>query len=380
MKILISLSYYSPHTSGLTLYAKNLAEGLVRQKEKVTILTSRHAKELPLQEIMQGVHVVRVPITLKISKGPIMINLLAKSIPLIQDTDVINCHLPQFESFIIALVARMFGKKVIVTYHTDLDNEKGFGKKIIKYGLLFSHTITCLLSDAIVVQTEDNARHSSFLKQFKKKLVFIYPPVMFPSESPSTIAGELQRRIGGKDAYYIGFLGRMAREKGIDYLLEALPLIEKMVGKKCVLVIAGPEKVIGERVYQKKIEGLLETKKDSVLLLGFLPEEAKNAFYKNLDVFVLPSINKTEAFGMVQIEAMYCGTPVVATNLPGVRVPIEETGMGEVVPIKNAEALAKAVSTVLQQRKKYIKEKQVIQEIFSMEKIINAYQKVLNLS
>src|ERR1700691_4470026 len=125
MKLLLSLSYYSPHVSGLTLYAQNLAEGLSKKGDHVTVLTSEHSKQLPLRETFNGVDVFRVPITIQVSKGPIMLGLLAKSITLISGADVVNFHLPQFESAMLAIVAKCLNKKIVVTYHTDLGNEKG---------------------------------------------------------------------------------------------------------------------------------------------------------------------------------------------------------------------------------------------------------------
>ncbi|MCI0528881.1 MAG: glycosyltransferase [Nitrospira sp.] len=76
-------------------------------------------------------------------------------------------------------------------------------------------------------------------------------------------------------------------------------------------------------------------------------------FYSLIDVLVLPSVNSTEAFGMVQAEAMKMGVPVVATELPGVSVPIKVTGMGEIVPIKDVHALSRAIGKVLASGKRY---------------------------
>jgi glycosyltransferase involved in cell wall biosynthesis len=70
-------------------------------------------------------------------------------------------------------------------------------------------------------------------------------------------------------------------------------------------------------------------------------------FYANLDVLLVPSLNSTETFGLVQIEAMMQGTPTVASNLPGVRVPPTLTEMGLVVPIGDSEALAKAILRIV---------------------------------
>jgi glycosyltransferase involved in cell wall biosynthesis len=73
-------------------------------------------------------------------------------------------------------------------------------------------------------------------------------------------------------------------------------------------------------------------------------------FFRACDVTVLPSLNSTESFGLVQIESMLCGTPVVASDLPGVRQPVLSTGMGRIVPRHDAEALATAVLEVLEHK------------------------------
>jgi glycosyltransferase involved in cell wall biosynthesis len=82
-----------------------------------------------------------------------------------------------------------------------------------------------------------------------------------------------------------------------------------------------------------------------------LPEMA--AFFPNLDALAVPSLNSTETFGFVQIEAMMNGVPAVASNLPGVRVPVGMTGMGKVIPIGDAPALASALLDILDHPEKF---------------------------
>jgi glycosyltransferase involved in cell wall biosynthesis len=105
--------------------------------------------------------------------------------------------------------------------------------------------------------------------------------------------------------------------------------------------------VVGEGAYKERIMPMIHQLGDRWKFLGVVTENEKAAFYKICDVVVLPSINSTESFGMVQVEGMICGAPVVATDLPGVRQPVQSTGMGKIVPIKDSQALAEGIIQVL---------------------------------
>jgi glycosyltransferase involved in cell wall biosynthesis len=87
-------------------------------------------------------------------------------------------------------------------------------------------------------------------------------------------------------------------------------------------------------------------------------------FYQNIDVLVVPSLNSTETFGLVQIEAMMGGKPTIASNLPGVRIPPVMTGMGEVIPIGDAEALAAAILRIASHSEMYQGNPEKIQQMF----------------
>lgn len=89
---------------------------------------------------------------------------------------------------------------------------------------------------------------------------------------------------------------------------------------------------------------------EHVLSLGVLPDSQLAEFYAECEMLVLPSINSTEAFGMVQVEAMLKDVPVVATDLPGVRVAISANGMGEIIPPRDSRALAEAIMRVMSNR------------------------------
>ena len=195
-----------------------------------------------------------------------------------------------------------------------------------------------------------------------------------------------------KETIKIGFAGRIAAEKGIEYLFDALPQIKfkyqnsnikinpKSKIKKIQIVIAGSLDPVGEEQYKQKILDLVKKYQEDIIFLGELTQNEMAAFYSLLDVLVLPSINSTESFGMVQVEAMLSGVPVVASDLPGVRIPIQKTGMGEIVPIKNSQKLSEAIVRILLNKEKYIKSKEFVKKEFAIEKTLQFYEKLFHES
>jgi glycosyltransferase involved in cell wall biosynthesis len=373
MKILIGITYYLPNISGVTIYARRLAEGLVKKGHQVTVLASWHDKTLPQNEIINGVEVVRSPVLVKIGKGVLMPFLPFQIIKLVKDCDVVNCHLPQFESFVFASLGKLFGKKVILTHHTDLSGWKGFLNQLSEFSVLAGQTIAGCFADLIVPYTKDYADHSRFLKKFNSKLRYILPPIVMAKPEPQ-LRNEW-RKVIGEPKYVIGFAGRIARQKGIPFLLESIKYLRKEAPSFKV-VFAGPyKKVIGEN-YFEEIEKLVDKYKENIIFLGDVPEEKMPTFYSLCDVLVLPSDDRLESFGLVQVEAMSNGCPVVATDLPGVRIPIKLTGMGLIVPPRDPQSLAKAVTKILENRKTYLLAKEEITKTFNFQETINNYEKI----
>ncbi len=167
---------------------------------------------------------------------------------------------------------------------------------------------------------------------------------------------------------------RLATEKGVEYLLEAAPtILEKYPGTR--FLFAGQyENVLGEDAYARKLAPLLTALGDRWTFLGVLQPDAMAAFFRSCDLTVLPSINSTETFGLVQIESMICGTPVVASGLPGVREPVRMTGMGKVVPLRDPSALAAAALEVLDNRSKYVQPADKIAAMFSSDATAMQYE------
>jgi len=377
MRILISLSYFTPNISGLSLYAKDLAEALARKGETVRVLTSQFKKDLQREETIEKVHIIRVPVATIVKKVPFMPLFLLYAIKEVKKADIINCHFPQPEGLFLILLAKFFGKKIVVTYQTDLEFDS-VSFQIIKSFLVLFNYISLLCATNIVAITKDYALHSPILSKFLSKTSYILPVIHKPNFDKDE-QKQLEKKVFRKGRKIcIGFLGRMSTEKGLEYLLEAIPYLNQELKKDFLVVIAGAEDVIGEEKYKEKIMKIIEKYKEQVIVLGKLTRNQVGAFYSLLDVFVLPSINATEAFGIVQIEAMLFNVPVVATNLPGVRIPVTETKMGELVPPRDVVSLARAIAKILAQRKKYAtgEAKHFLQDMFTEQNIAEGYMKI----
>lgn len=372
MKVIFSITYYTPYVSGLTLYVKRLAEALSERSHQVSVISFQHEKKLPLEEKINKVRVVRVKPLLKISKGFVSLGWLTKCYREIRKHDAVIINLPQFEGIVLALLGKIFGKKVIAIYHCEVVLPQGFSNRIINWLLNQSNRVSLALSDTVITYTEDFANHSKILLPYLKKAKYVYPPIPLP-KIDKRVQKMIMDKIGEND-YVIGVAARLAAEKGMEYLLETIPLLKD----KCKIVIAGSLDPVGETSYKQKILKLVEKYKDYIIFLGELKEEEMGAFYSLLDVLVLPSVNSTEAFGMVQVEAMMMGVPVVATNLHGVRIPIKKTGMGLLVPPGDSRKLGEAIVEVIKNRGKYIKYKETARKEFLLSKTIDFYRRLLD--
>jgi glycosyltransferase involved in cell wall biosynthesis len=190
-------------------------------------------------------------------------------------------------------------------------------------------------ASAIVVTSVDYARHSRLSASILDKCVVIPPPCHpYPPGAPSFRQTE---------GLHIGFLGRIVEEKGLEYLVGAFRRFAAVDDR---LLIGGEfAKIAGSSVVDRVRDRIGGDSRIS--LLGFLSTERIPDFYASIDVFALPSINAFEAFGIVQVEAMMAGVPVVASDLPGVRVPVQETGMGQIAAPADVGALEAAISRLI---------------------------------
>ncbi|MEP7358724.1 MAG: glycosyltransferase family 4 protein, partial [Anaerolineales bacterium] len=285
MKILVGVTYYRPHVSGLTIYVERLARALVDRGHSVTMLTSQFDRSLPRRESLHGVDVIRVPVALRISKGVIMPTIGLEATRLVPRHDVVSLHLPQLDATGIAVRGQLWRKPVVVTYHSDLILPHSPINWLAQTVSDLANDAAAQLTDVLVAYTDDFARHSRYLSKYLNKVQVINPPVEVPIPSPEAIRAFRDAHQLDGTGPIIGMLGRVAAEKGVEYLLEALPAIVARYPKARVLH-AGPKEAIGEAAYLERMERLIQQQGDRYKFLGTLNAEQVAVFFSNCDIHV----------------------------------------------------------------------------------------------
>jgi glycosyltransferase involved in cell wall biosynthesis len=374
MRILHCLYYYRPHYSGLTVYTERLARALVRRGHSVTVLTSRYDRSLPADQTIDGVRVKRAGVATIVSKGPIMPAYQVLGCGLAGEHDIVHLHVPQIDAAPLALWSKLRGKPIVMTFHCDVSLPRTPLNWLAGNVSHLADQWTTRLASAVVTNTRDYAEASRLLRHRLDHLVVIPPPieVLLPSESE---VRAFRERVGLRPGQcVIGMAARLATEKGAEILARAMPQVLEKYPQARVLYVGQHQNVMGEEDYARHLQPLLDRLGDRWTFLGVLSAKDLGAFYAACDVTVLPSLNRTESFGMVQIESMACGTPVVASDIPGVRQPTMMTGMGRIVAAGDSAALAEALLDVLERPDRYAGDPAEVAGRFSSDAVAAQYE------
>lgn len=372
MKILMALTYYRPHISGLTIYVQRLAEALTDLGHSVTVLTSQYDSDLPASENMDGVSIERIPVAFRLSKGVIMPRFGLEASRLVRSHEVLSLHLPQFDAAGLAFRGRVTNRPTVLTYHCDLQLPTGLINRAANIAVGMANRIAAMFANRIVAYTDDYAENSPFLSRYLDKVRVIPPPVEVPPIEEHELTKFRERHAVGPGPI-IGMASRLAAEKGVEILLQAMPRILERYPEAQVLFAGQHLDVLGEADYAARLAPLLGQFDSHWTFLGVLRPHEMAAFFKACDVTVLPSLNSTEGFGLVQIESMICGTPVVASNLPGVRQPVLTTGMGKISSIGDSQELAEGILSVLENPGAFQRDSKGIQAQFRPQQTAAAY-------
>lgn len=329
--VVIGANFYYPHVSGLSEAARLLAERLAADGLRVRVVCCRHQRDLPVFELIGGVEVERVLVVTTIRNGPLSLLFPFRLARRARQARVLNLHLPMLESGLVSMLAR--GTDAVVTYQCDYVGPRSWFGRLIELIMDSSNRIAIRRAIRVVVSSRDYALQSR-LSNCLVNAIPISPPFI------SRAGGLPTFRLS--TGFHYGYLGRMTVEKGLTYLIQAFQQCAKPNDQ---LLIGGESsKKLGESVIDE-VQALIAGD-PRITLLGFIDEDRMSDFYASLDAFVFPSINRLEAFGIVQMEALSAGVPIVASNLPGVRTIVLETGCGILTEMGDVADLARAMNEI----------------------------------
>ena len=328
MKVLHVYKDYYPVLGGIENHIKLLAEGLAQRGLEVQVLVTNTGPETVIEEI-SGVSVIKAGCSLRISGAPISPSLYVWMRRL--EPDIVHLHFPNPTGELGQLFLGR-SHKVVLTYHSDIVRQKHLLR-------LYKPFLWRVLAraDRIIAATPNYAQSSPYLSQMAEKCVTIpygidlarFENVGMPR------AGVIRSRYGYP---LLLFVGRLRYYKGLQYLLKAMREIEAR------LLVVGTGVMAGE---WQALAGELGLG-DRVTFLGDVSDDDLSLYYHACDLFVLPASHRSEAFGLVQVEAMACGKPVVCTELGTGTSYVNVHGeTGLVVPPRDPQALAGAINQLL---------------------------------
>jgi len=328
--------WFSPHLGGVESHVRSLSRELAARGHQVTVVTSRHDPSLPPEESLDGFRIVRVKPRLILMRTPITPKMRAtlRSLPV----DVVHAHSPPpLASHYAGAVAGERRIPYVVTYHCDVDLPSAWGtfaESVYRRSLGAS---TLRNADQVVVTTRTYGATS--------RSVWRYNPVVVPNAvdhrrfRPDVDATAVRERLKIPPGVPVVLLvGRIVPHKGVEHFIEAARFVPD-----ARFLIAGEGSLLEPMKRFAHSMGVA----DRVRFLGRVSDENLPKVYAACDVFVLPSVSRLEAFGIVALEAMATAKPVIVADIPGVREVIEDGREGLLADPLNARDLAEKIRRLL---------------------------------
>jgi glycosyltransferase involved in cell wall biosynthesis len=339
MKVALVTPYFFPHIGGVESHVLALARVLSRKGHEVQVFTSRHA-DLKEFDSVDGVAVRRVPVSSMLFDTPLTPRLSA--VLQADKWDIIHAHSPPpMSSYYAARASARSGVPLVYTHHCDPEIPSILGRAVswVYYRTLLSYTLR--RAARIIVYTESYAATSYAL--WKHPTALVPTGLDLSRFGPQNDAATVRRKHGLVGKKVVLFVGRLTAHKGIQTIIEAAAL----TGPEVRYLLVGPGDFPAgwtRRMRQLKVE-------DRIVVAGKVPESELPAYYSAADVLVLPSLSRLEAFGLVIVEAMASGKPVVASDLPGVREVVRDGKTGFLCEPFNAGDLAAKIAALASNEK-----------------------------
>lgn len=328
--------YFLPYKGGQENRIWQIGKRLSSYGYSINVITSR-LPNTSLFEIIDGIKVFRSRTLFKIYNTPIFpISEVFRRVK----TDIIEVHIPNLYTVEKGCyLSKKYNLPLVITFHHEPKGYNNLTKIISRVWKLIFYDNTLNYATKIITPTKRYIHECKYLWKVKDKVVVI----------PNGVDLELFRPLNKtkcKNVLHIDenelnilYVGKLEEYKGISYLIRAIGEISNK-NKNIRLTIVGKGK---KRIFQELCRKLGV----KAIFLEDIPEKELPIIYSSADVFVLPTVT-TEGFGIVILEAMACGVPVVATNVGGIPEIVEDGENGLLVPPKSSTALSNAIIYLLE--------------------------------
>lgn len=335
MKVLHFGKYYPPYFGGVEKVNYDLVERLNQKDDcQVDELCFAHTVGYKESFVPNGYKVIRVPIWGIKFSTPLPKGIVRAFLSIRNDYDIVHVHVPNPIASIVSLLAPKKAK-IVVHWHSDIIKQKTLLKVFRPFQTAFLKR-----ADAIIATSQNYVDASEDLRPYRSK-VYVVPIGLAEKEMKykAEDVEAIKKEYDGKKIVLC--IGRLTVYKGHRYLIEAA----SQLPEDTVVLIGGVGELEAELKEQVRQEGL----EKKVFFIGRIPQEKIYAYYKAADVFCIPSISRAEAFGVVLLEALAMGTPIVTCNIQGSGVPwVNEDGVtGYNVDPMNSQDLTEKLKTLL---------------------------------
>jgi len=329
---------------GAETVADNLASVLAQKGHEISIFTTSASSKDEVEEY-NGIKVYRYGTNFRVASGIFSWGLIKH--PIKYPSDLVHVHISVPMGDIAGLrYAKKKKVPLVVTYHGDLQEDMGgFVRRmsVYSYNKYFLDKILSY-AEAIISPSEYYIDESRFLEKYRDKIIVIPNGVNIDNFDVPYSKEECREMLNlPPEDRIILFLGTLGPHKGPDVLIKAMSKIIKHV-PDVELVFAGKGVMRDELEMLSKDLGI----EKNVRFVGFVDDDLKGSYYKAADVFVLPSTMSTESFGIVNLEAMACSVPIVASKIGGIPDVVKDGENGLLVQPRNSDALADAIIYLLE--------------------------------
>jgi len=336
MKIAQLSPYFYPHLGGVESHVLELSKHLIDLGHEVFVVTTK-LEGTESEDVVEGVPVKRVePLTIFLSTPivPGVRDILSE-----EDYDLLHSHSPPpLMSFFGVRSSKKKDRPFVLTYHCDLEIPHSFGPLVVNLYERTFGTYTVNKADKIITTTTSYGATSKAV--WHREADIIPNAVDEKRFHPSNDGSQVREKLGLEDEKLITYVGRIVYHKGLEYFVRAAKYLRDE-NVKFLLVGTGD--------FRSELENIIKNEgiEDKVMFAGRVPNEELPNYYAATDIFVLPSVSRLEAFGIVALEAMASCVPVIVSDIPGVRDVIVEGKHGLLTEPMNSEDLAGKIRTLI---------------------------------